>query len=142
MATIATEALRVVSLTSLRQAVAELLAAELDIEFVDGKLEGPVEGKDLGCSFPVRLAEQADLIQAQDVFIGIRVFKAARTKQTSARAFDPAPLEELAELIQQALQKHQTGYGAWYQRVIEVEFDHELRMVEALVLAPRDNPAV
>lgn len=130
------------SMTSFREAVAAMLSAELGIDFVPGRIEGPVEGKDLGCTFPLRVSEEQGFIQQQNLFVGVRVFKAARTRQSPSKAFDPAPLEELAEQIQLALAKHQTGYGAWFQRVTEIEFDSELRMVEAAVLGVQQNPAL
>ncbi len=134
------------TLTALRESIASMLSQELAIDFVPGRIEGPVEGKDLGCSWTIRVLEGSDGgsggIIEQTVLIGVRVFKPFKKRDSPARGIDPAPLEELAEQIQLAVSKHQTGYGAWFQRVTEVEFDVESRMVEVAILAVQANPAI
>jgi hypothetical protein len=125
-----------------RQAIKEILARELEIDFVDGKLEGPVEGSDRGSIFPLTKGENPEAVTEEMLYLVVRVFKASETRRATSTPYDPKELEDLAELVQKIVAKHQTGLGLWFQRVTQVEWDLDRQMIEALVLGVQANPAV
>jgi hypothetical protein len=55
--------------------------------------------------------------------------------------FDPTPLEQMSNQIQQAFARHPTGLGAWFQRVTSIEFDVEEQGVQAQIFAYSGNPS-
>lgn len=131
-------------LTQFRKTLAKTLQAELRIDFVDGQLEQAVERKDLGCTWPMSIAEDGARVEIEYDRVGVRIFKAlkASAKRSAQTPYDPSDLETLAGLLRQVVAQHQTGFGPWSTRVTSVVFDVHSQSIDAIVLATWDNLSV
>ena len=133
------------ALTEIRQAVQDELAADMaPIAFWAGRIDGPVEDRDVGCVWVNTLAPTDDVI-VQAIDVRVRVFKLWR-QPDSYPALDTSVLEDLAEQIQAALNDLRVAAairdaGAWFlQDMPSVEIDPETWGVEASVIALRHSP--
>jgi hypothetical protein len=128
------------SMQSFRQQLAAALKEGLHVDFIDGYVEGPVESKSLGCTYPVRIAEVASNVLVEQQFVGVRVLKQLKTKRVYVeRPKDPGELEDLAELLQTVIQANQTGLGPWMLRCTQIDFDLPAWGIEALIIATQAN---
>lgn len=130
------------SLTDFRLALQQQLADDLSIMFVPGRLVGPIEGRDLGSVYAERISEVSGHVLEQDVLAIVRVFRALREPTDPQVPYDPAPLEELVDMLQASIKAHQTGLGVWYQRLISADVDPELQGVEAVIVGRTANAGV
>lgn len=129
------------SLTSIRQAIKTELAADLAVEFVDGKLEGPVERRGLGCIWTDGVEEDEENVLYEWATVRARVFVPYFRDREPTNPTDPAELEQLAEQIQSSLQdKQATQTGADFIRVTAVEIDMDRLSVTATIRCSMSNP--
>lgn len=122
------------SMTTFRQGVAAVLATATGITFKDGRIIGPVDTGDIGCTYPVDKAEMGGNVDVEEITIRARILKQWQGQLDPTVPVDPAPLEELAETIQSALTGSQTTLGPWFCRVVRVDFDLDSWAVDALVV--------
>ena len=128
-----------------RAYVAGVLAPALGIDFVDGKLSGPIERKPVACTFPLGKDEVPGQVDDEMLYVGVRVFKTFRQKRAvRVPAVDPGPYEDLAELVQTTMQQHQTAGGLWFNRVVSIDLSmiEELHMIEVTIMGYQQNLAV
>lgn len=126
--------------TAVRLAIRDELAADLAIEFVDGKLDGPVERRDLGCSWTEDVNQDAENALYVWATIMIRVFKNYTLSRDPERPFDPAILESLALRIQTSLaDKQPIVFGAENLQLPGYGLDVEKQGVEVKILANLPN---
>lgn len=130
------------TLSSFRAAVQAQLAAALGIAFVAGRLEGPIQGRDLGCVFPAAVAEVSPNVSEETLELRARVFKRFQQQLDAETPVDPAPLEALAEQIQAAIKAVETTLGPWFARVTRVDIDTQRQSVEAVIVGFGSNIGV
>ena len=130
------------SLTTFREAVTSALSTALGVDFVAGMVDGPIEGRNLGCAWMLGVAEREENVQEEWLDLKVRVFSAWSQIGAPERPFDPALLEEWAETIQTTLKPSITALGPWEARVTGVEFDMEQQGIEVSVLGWQPNPAI
>ena len=129
------------TVTGVRSLIRDELAGELGVEFVDGKLEGPVERQDIGCVWAEGAQEQEDNVLYQWVTIMARVFLNYTMNRRGTRPLDPLPLEDLAERIQLSLRdKQATEFGCEQLTVTGYGIDHERQAVEVTIMVNMLNP--
>lgn len=137
------------SYTATRQLVQTELASILGIAFVGGRVDGPIEDRDLGCVWTSTIAP-ADDITVQNVDIRVRVFKQWKLNDlaTGDEELLLAALEALAEQVQAALSTIKASgsmlaTGAWFlQTIPDIEIDTESAGIEASVIVARANPFI
>lgn len=129
------------SLTSVREAVRDQLAADLGITFVDGRLEGPAERRDLGCCWTDGLVEDSDDANHQVVTIVARAFLRYERSREPEKPIDPAPLEALAEKMQASVRAQHSIAGVDFARAVRVSVDMDRRGVEVEVQVWMSNLA-
>lgn len=136
---------------AIRQNVQDMLAGELGksltIKLVPGLLEGPNQWSAeewIGSVSLARVQENAANVSELDVYLLARFFAPFSSQGTISpnEPYDPAKLEAMAVLVQQAVARNQTGLGAWYQRVTQIEFDNETQGIQATIFARTDNDGV
>lgn len=124
----------------------ELTADGTPLQMFPGQLEGPNQGTGEWRGSVCLLRVQEDGRQVAQVQIYLRCrFWAPMTMsgQLSPNVpYDPAPLEAMAVKIQEAVSRNQTGLGAWYQRLTDIEFDNENQGIQATVFAYDSNLAL
>jgi hypothetical protein len=128
------------ALTDLRRAVALQLAATLEIEFVDGKLDGR-QTRELGCTFPGGRSEvDADTVLYEVRTVFVRIYQRYEEVRNPQKPADPSRLEQLADRLLDAVGDIQSGTGgAWFFRVPTVEIDMDDQGLEATVTAWGEN---
>jgi hypothetical protein len=129
-----------VTTTVFRQAVAAHLADALGIRFVDGPLEGPIEKRDLACTYPVQEDENPDNTIEEVVTIGVRVFQAYVTQRAPESPIDPSKLEAWAWLAKLTLAHPWGDLGVWYARVTRTEYDMEQQGFDMTIIGWQENP--
>lgn len=128
------------SLTTFRQAVAAQAGLSLGIgTVVDGKLDGPVQRRDIVCSWPLRKAELADNVDLEELEIALRVLKVYPPRVDDETPIDPGPLETIAETLQTGLDNIQTTAGPWFFRVVELALDVDRFCVTARLVGWQRN---
>lgn len=128
------------SLTTFRQAVAARAGTALSIATVlDGKLEGPVQRRDVVCSWPARKGELPDDADLEELEVFVRVLTAYVQRVDDETPWDPGPLETIAETLQAGLDDIQTAAGPWFFRLVEVEIDVDRQSVTGRVLGWQRN---
>jgi hypothetical protein len=136
-----------VSLTSFRQALAAHLATELEVQFLDGYMDQPVQRQEVGCTYPMDKRRDGDQANDEIIRVGVRFFQrhqapAGRHSGADPDRVDPARLEQVAELVQEAIADVQTGLGPWFCWWESTEFDWETQGIEVIVGARQFNLAV
>lgn len=124
------------ALTLFRQAVQTQLQTALGIEFVPGRVDGPVQRQDLGCVWPVGVVEREENVGEQILTVQARVFKKyVENARDSSKPYDPVELEQLQDDATEALDDIQTtAAGVWFFRVTEREILYDDRGVELTIL--------
>jgi hypothetical protein len=132
-----------VTLVAFQDALRTQLTAALGITLQEGKLEGPAEGGDLGCIFPVSEAEDDRWVQVGHYRVAVRVFKERRTPLSPREPHhDPDPLLTLATTLKTSIQGAQTGLGGtWFHRVVSLEYDWDAYGVQAIIVSTQKNEA-
>jgi hypothetical protein len=124
-----------VSLTTFRQNLQTALATDLAIAFVPGRLEGPVETRDLGCVYAAAKAAVGGHVDDEQIELRVRVFKQYERYGADPEVpWDPAPLEALEELLQTSVKTHATSLGPWFARWTATTFDIPRQGFEATVI--------
>ena len=127
-------------MSAFRAALQTQLQTSLSISFKSGRIDGPSESKDLGCTYPVRIAELPSNIIVEQQLVGVRIMKKLRHKRVlPEQALDPSELEDLAEAFQGVIKAHQTGLGPWFIRCASIEFDLPAWAIEATIVATASN---
>lgn len=130
----------VLPLTTWRETLATQVGVALGIEtVVAGKVEGPVPDSHLVCSWPNGKREFGDNVTVEEVEVFVRVFEQWDQRAIVEQPASPARLEGWAEQLQMGLAEMVTGIGPWEVRVVEMEFDMDVRSVTALVRAWQYN---
>lgn len=132
-------------ISEFRQNVQDMFKNELGISFVPGLLDGPNQTMDwLGSVYVRRIQEDPARIAEQQVFLTMRVYAPFSSQGviSPSEPYDPAPLEEMASKILDAIARNQTGLGAWFQRVTAIDIDPETQGVQASILAYSSNPGI
>lgn len=136
------------SYTDTRKVIQEQLAAVLGIQFVGGRIDGPVEDRTVGCCWIGRISHGDDIV-VQYADVGVRVFR--QWKQNTAYVDGSAEqddLEALALEVQQALATIKTSAalqatGAWFlQDMPQIELDPAASMVDTSVTVAFNNPFI
>lgn len=129
------------SLTTVREAMRDQLAADLGIPFVDGRIEGPVERRNLGCCWTDGVVEDESDVNHQVVTIVARAFLRYDRSREPESPIDPAPLEHLAERIQLSVRSQHSIAGVDFARAVRVGINMERRGVECEIRVWMANPA-
>ncbi len=74
--------------------------------------------------------------------VRVRVFRAYEQQIDPEHPVDPKPLEDYVSRIQESVQAHQTGLGAWYMRMISAQIDPITQGVECAIVGWANNPGV
>ena len=131
------------SLRQLREALQTELQNDLNIPFVAGKIDGPIENRDLGCAWGAGVEEVAGQVNDQTMLVNVRVFKRWNQQiDPEVPNHDPGPLEDLGEAIQAAIEDKQATLApsaVWFCRVTGFDIDIDTNSVEARVLGYRAN---
>lgn len=131
------------TLTTWRENVREQLQTELQktygngFEVVSAQLIGPFDEKDVGCIWIADARIEPDTAQ-QLINVRVRVFRQWAAVEPYGK--DPAELEEIPDLINNALVAIQVSAGLWWFSIAEFEIDHESWGTEVGILARRENP--
>lgn len=129
--------------TDFREYVRSQLEPALGITLSPGKVDGGVERRWAGCIWSPGWGEVEGQVNDQEILVTVRLFAPVRTQAAANVApQDPAPLEEKAELLQTTWREHVHGGGVWFSRVVLVEIDLDLNMVEAQLIATTLNVGV
>jgi len=124
-------------LTDFRLAVTEAVQQVTGIEVLPGRFDGPVAETDLGCAYPVRQEERSSNVTEQELSVRVRLFVVPNPEP--GHPPDPARLEELVQIVQEALDDDQDLGGVWFFRLTEAEYDLRQFGVEMQFNAIADN---
>lgn len=128
-----------------RSNVQAMFQRELGITMVPGVLDGKNDtfGEWIGSVAIQKVTEDPRNVNEVTVSLVCRFFAPFNMDATVSpnQPYDPSPLEAMAAQIQQAVEKNQTGLGAWFQRVTDIEFDLVDQGVQAMVFARAWNDA-
>ncbi len=133
----------VTTLTTWRESVRVQLQTELrktygnDFDVVSAQLTGPFEDRDVGCIWIARAEIEPETAQ-QLIEVRIRVFRQWTPVEPYGK--DPAELEVIPDIVNNALTAIQVGLGIWWFSIREFEIDHESWGTEVGILARRENP--
>lgn len=124
--------------------VVELLTAaslvRTGFEVVPGRLEGPMQDFERGSFWLSEVEEDEDNVDLQVLEGRLRVFlRFYERRGGDIEPFDPAPLEEVAEVLQAGLRSIMTSAGPWFFRVTGWELLLEEQGVELGVRAWMEN---
>jgi hypothetical protein len=121
--------------TLFRENIQAALAVALGIEFVGGRIDGPVEDRDIGCVWWDSKTPAGNVSEEVNTY-GVRVFKLwARPNQGMTTAENVVPLENTAEALEVALNTVLAIEGHWFFTVTEVRADYDGQFVEATLTA-------
>lgn len=131
------------TLTTWRENVRAKLQTELQktygtgFEVVSSQLVGPFDEKDVGCIWIADARIEPETAQ-QLINVRIRVFRQWTPVEPYGK--DPAELEQIPDLVNNALLAIQVSAGLWWFSLAEFEIDHESWGTEVGILARRENP--
>jgi hypothetical protein len=134
-----------VTLSQFRQNVQDTLAAGLGVTMVPGLLDGPNQfGEWRGSVYVQRVQEDPSRVAEEQLYLIVRVFAPFSSEGVISpnNPYDPTPLEDMVDKLQQVVAANQTGLGAWYQRITAVEIDPVNQGLQATVFAYTDNQGV
>jgi hypothetical protein len=121
--------------TLFRENIQAALAVALGIEFVGGRIDGPVEDRDIGCVWWDSKTPAGNVSEEVNTY-GVRVFSRwARPNQGMTTAENVVPLENTAEALEVALKAVLAIEGHWFFTVTEVRADYDGQFVEATLTA-------
>jgi len=129
------------ALTTTRQAIANALKGNLTLpaNFIDGRLEPPVERGDVGCTWIASTREVAGRVDVEEVTVAIRLLSATQRSRGAKRALDPAKLEQWRDDVATLLSQSQTTLGGWYLRVTGSTLEPRTGVVDVTVAVWQDN---
>lgn len=131
------------TLTAWVEVVRSKLQTELQSVYGNGfevahaQLFGPYEDRDIGCIW-IGSAEIDPETAAQNLDVRVRVFRQWTLIEPHGK--DPAELEEIPDIVNNALSAIQVGAGIWFFSIQGFECDHETWGTEVAILARRENP--
>jgi len=108
-----------------------------DFEVIHAQFTGPVEDKDIACIWIAQGEIEAETAQ-QLINVRIRVFRQWAAIEPYGK--DPAELEVIPDIVNNALSAIQVSAGLWWFSIQEFEVDHESWGTEVGILARRENP--
>ena len=101
------------------------------------QLTGPFEDRDIGCIWIAKAEIEPETAQ-QLIDVRIRVFRLWTPIEPYGK--DPAELEEIPDIVNNALLAIQVSAGLWWFSIQGFECDHESWGTEVAILARRENP--
>lgn len=130
-------------LTKFRKHVASVLEPALGVKIKHGKIDGPIERDAAACIYSQGTQQVEGQVDDQLLVLTVRVFNPHRRRRAARKPVDVGDaLEEMGELIQVTWRSHILEGGVWFSWVTQVEFDHDLQMVEAQIVAQAQNLAI
>jgi hypothetical protein len=110
------------------------------IEVEHAQLTGPFENEARACIWIARAQIEPETAQ-QAVEVRIRLFpKWTLVDNPDENPLDPTPLEQVPDVVNNALISIQVSAGLWWFSIVEFETDHESWGTEVGILARRENP--
>ena len=135
------------AVNELREAVRAELQADVGIEFVSGAIpedDVPVMRRDRGYVWVDGFARDPDMAIWEETTVQARVYLQYVEARSDEEPVDPAPLEDLAEQLRDALQNKRSltdsSGTSWLLRFVSADLDYETMSVVATVMAGRPNP--
>jgi len=131
------------TLTAWRENVRTALQTQLRVTYGSGfdvvaaQLTGPFEERDVGCIWVAKAEIEPETAQ-QLIDVRIRVFRQWTPIEPYGK--DPSELEEIPDLVNNALLAIQVSAGLWWFSIQGFEIDHESWGTEVAILARRENP--
>lgn len=128
--------------TDVRTKLRDALATALSLDFVDGKIDGPLRDVSIGCTFP----DGYDTLEADANYIEYRVVArvilALDPNVTEIEPDDPGSLEAIAEAIAVTIgtQASSGTLVATYVTVHSAQYDVDANSVDVLISAQIPNP--
>lgn len=129
-----------VTVTAFRQAVMDVLSAQLGMPVIAGRVDGAIKARRVCCVWPIRRTRPADHVLEEDIVLGVRLWARWRDPKDPDRPVDPTPLEELSETFLLALGAVQTSLGPWQIDIQNLSFDVEAQGLEATIAGRQWNP--
>jgi hypothetical protein len=126
-------------MTELRARLAEVCSGALGVPFLEGRIDGPVHNRALGCVYPVNVAEDPDNVLNALIRVNVRVYQKWIEQTDPERPVTTEKLEEWVDALRVALSDAQLTGGVWFFRLTNVEFDVDDQGVELSILAFADN---
>lgn len=121
--------------TLFRENIQETLAVALGIEFVGGRIDGPIADRDIGCVWWDSKTPAGNVSDEVNTY-GVRVFKLwSQPNQGMTTEHNVVPLEDDAEALEVALHTVLASQGHWFFTVTEVRADYDGQFVEATLTA-------
>ena len=108
-----------------------------NFEVVHAQLVGPYEDRDIACIW-VEKAEIEAETASQALDVRVRVFR--QWSLVEPHGLDPAQLEVIPDIVNNALTAIQVGAGIWFFSIQGFQIDHESWGTEVVILARRENP--
>lgn len=132
--------------TAFRQNVQDMFQRELGVTMVPGQLDGPNQWSATewqGSVVIAKFVENPRNVGEIQISLIARFFAPFSSQgQVNVNVpYDPTPLEQMAAQIQQAVQRNQTGLGAWFIRATGLEFDVEDQGIQVTIFALTENDA-
>jgi hypothetical protein len=127
--------------TDVRTTIRDALAEALGLDFVDGKIEGPLMDVEIGCIWPETF--ELDEADANFCILGIvaRVLLAYSAPMNQTDPQDPADLETLAEAISVTVATVASSSLSDYWIVVHgAQFDVEAWLVDVSISVRIPNP--
>jgi len=106
-------------------------------DVVPAQLTGPFEERDVGCIWVAKAEIEPETAQ-QLIDVRVRVFRQWTPIEPYGK--DPAELEEIPDIVNNALLAIQVSAGLWWFSIQGFEIDHESWGTEVAILARRENP--
>src|SRR3954451_22817238 len=121
--------------TLFRESIQETLAVALGIEFVGGRVDGPIEDRDIGCVWWENKTPAGNVSEEINTY-GVRVFKLwSQPNAGMTTEHNVVPLEDNAEALEVALQAVLATTEHWFFTVSELRVDYDGQYVEATLTA-------
>lgn len=127
-------------LTAFRRELADVLENALGIPFTLRYLHNPQFEREVGCVFPAGSAPHPEFRMTEQLRVGVRVYGLFQPETDPALGIDVERLEQLEQLMKDAIGANQKGLGPWFQVWDGTDYDLEAMMFEALIVAEQENP--
>jgi hypothetical protein len=129
-----------VTTTVFRDQLTLFLAEATGVRFEHGMIEGPVERRDVACTFPITEEEFDENTTMEVVTVGVRFYQAYVTQTAVEKPVSPAKLEAWSMQVKEALRDPWGSLGVWYCRVTRTEYDLETQGVQFTIIGWQENP--
>lgn len=127
--------------TDTRVAIRDALATALGIDFVDGKIEGPLTTREVGCIWPDGWTPVATDANYVTFAMTARVLLMFDPQVNETDPQDPADLEAVAEAIATTVSNvSKTTLSNTWITVEGVQYDVEAWLVDVSISAEIPNP--